>query len=405
MNVLFLTLAGISDISERGIYTDLMREFVRKGHTVHIVMPMERRLHRPTEFRDEGNVKLLRIRILNIQKTNLIEKGISTLLIEYFFIHAIRKYMAGVKFDLILYSTPPVTFTKVISLFKRRDQATTYLLLKDIFPQNAVDIGLLSKKNPLYWMFRRTEKRLYRLSDYIGCLSPANIDYVLRHNPFVPKDKVELNSNSIEVVESPVLDKEKIRKSYGLPTDRPVFIYGGNLGKPQGIGFLLRTLEANMDRRDCFFLIVGSGTEYGKINDWLKAYQPHNAKLMEGLPKVEYDRLARSCDVGLIFLDPRFTIPNYPCRLLSYLENKMPVLLATDRNTDIGRIAVENGYGLWCESGDIESYNRCLTIFLEKGNIREMGRKGYDFLIKNYLVAQSYQKIMEHSVLTDKQGV
>lgn len=406
MNVLFLTLGSFSDISEKGIYTDLMREFVRNGHTVYIVMPVERRFHRPTEFNEDGNVRILRVRTLNIQKTNLIEKGISTLLIEHLFIRAIRKYIGMVKFDLILYSTPPITFTKVIRLFKRRDKAITYLLLKDIFPQNAVDIGLLSKKSPLYWMFRRTEKRLYRLSDYIGCMSPANMEYVLRHNPFILKDRVGLNPNSIEIGDDiPVTNKKKIREKYGLPTDVSVFIYGGNLGKPQGIGFLLRTLEANMNREDCFFLIVGSGTEYGKIHDWFKVNKPSNAKLMRGLPRAEYNSLVRSCDVGLIFLDPRFTIPNYPSRLLSYLENKMPVLLATDRNTDIGRIAVENGYGLWCESGDIESYSRCLTIFLEKGNIREMGRKGYDFLIKNYLVAQSYQKIMEHSVLTDKQGV
>ena len=49
MNVLFLTLARISDIEERGIYTDLMREFVRHGHTMYIVVPAERRFHQSTD--------------------------------------------------------------------------------------------------------------------------------------------------------------------------------------------------------------------------------------------------------------------------------------------------------------------------------------------------------------------
>ena len=74
MNVLFLTLARISDIEERGIYTDLMREFVRHGHTMYIVVPAERRFHQPTEMLDGGNVKILRVWTFNIQKTNLIEK-------------------------------------------------------------------------------------------------------------------------------------------------------------------------------------------------------------------------------------------------------------------------------------------------------------------------------------------
>lgn len=399
MNLLFLTLGNFSDISERGIYTDLMREFARNGHAVYIVTPMERRFGLSTELIENGNINILRVKTLNIQKTNLIEKGISTLSIEYLFLRAIRKYIGTVKFDLILYSTPPITFTKVIRLLKQSNKAVTYLLLKDIFPQNAVDIRLLSKKNPLYWMFRQTEKRLYKLSDYIGCMSPANVEYVLRHNSFIPRETVELNPNSIEIREDmPSINRNEIREKYGIPDNIPVFIYGGNLGKPQGLDFLLQILEVNHGRKDCYFLVVGSGTEFNKVNNWFEVKRPSNALLIKGLPKHEYDSLVVSCDVGLIFLDPRFTIPNYPSRLLSYLENKMPVLIATDRNTDIGKIAVENEYGLWCESGDIRSYEKCLEIFLRKGCIGEMGKNGYDFLIKNYQVSQSYQKIMNHIV-------
>lgn len=108
MNILFLTLARISNIEDRGIYTDLMREFVRHGHTVHIVSPAERRFHQSTEILDSENVKILRVWTLNVQKTNLIEKGIGTLLLEYQYQWAIQKYWRNVKFDLILYSTPPL---------------------------------------------------------------------------------------------------------------------------------------------------------------------------------------------------------------------------------------------------------------------------------------------------------
>ncbi len=114
-----------------------------------------------------------------------------------------------------------------------------------------------------------------------------------------------------------------------------MFIYGGNLGRPQGVGFLLETIRLTK-RSDVYFLIVGSGTELKKIKEWFKENKPKNATLISILPKIDYDKLLAACDVGLIFLNKNFTIPNYPSRLLSYLEMKMPVIAATDPNTDIG---------------------------------------------------------------------
>lgn len=397
MNIIFLTISRLTDIDSRGIYTDLMRKFRDEGHQVYIVSPAERQFNKPTSLTEENGVHFLKVRTLNIQKTNFIEKGIATLLIEYQFNYAINQYLADSKFDLILYSTPPITFSKVIKSLKRRNKAISYLLLKDIFPQNAVDIQLFSKQNPLYWLFRDKEKQLYKISDYIGCMSPANVAFVLRHNPFISADRVEVNPNSIELSKNTdINNKIEIRCKYNLPTGTPVFIYGGNLGKPQGLDFLLRILNSNNHRSDCYFLVVGSGTEYTKIAHWFEINKPTNAQLLKGLPKDEYNKLVNSCDVGLIFLDPRFTIPNYPSRLLSYLENKMPVLVAADINTDIGRIAEENKFGLCCESGDLESFNCCLSRFLEEGSRQVMGEKGYQFLKENYQVDNSYEIIMNH---------
>ena len=138
MNVLFLTLLDFSTIDENGIYTDLMREFVKDDHNLYIISPTEKRKNEPTKLIDNGKVKILKLQIGNTQKTGLIEKGISTLTIESKFKNGIKKYFDDVKFDLILYSTPPITLQKAVEFVKYRDQAKTYLLLKDIFPQNAV---------------------------------------------------------------------------------------------------------------------------------------------------------------------------------------------------------------------------------------------------------------------------
>lgn len=405
MNLIFLTLVRIADIEERHIYNDLMRKFRDEGHQVYIVTAAERRLGQETSLVDSHGVKILNVRTLNVQKTNIVEKGLGTLLIESQFKSAIKKYLGDIPFDLITYSTPPITFTNVVKYLKRKNpKAVSYLQLKDIFPQNAVDIGMFGEKSIFNWYFRKKEIALYKASDYIGCMSPANVEFVLKHNPEISPERVEVAPNSIELREedAAMIDPGQkkaanyyIRKKYDLPLDKPIFIYGGNLGKPQGIDYLVKCLDANKKRTDCYFVVVGSGTEYPRLETWYNANLNHNVKLTKGLPKADYDLLVKSCDVGLIFLDHRFTIPNYPSRLLSYLENKMPVLCATDVNTDIGRIAEENGYGYWCESLKPEDFTALVDKMLVSDR-KTMGEKGYEFLKENYLVEHTYNAIIKH---------
>ena len=407
MNVIFLTICRIGNIEEKDIYCDLMRKFKAEGHNVWVVYPRERRFKLPTEEYKQIGINMLGVKTLNIQKTNVIEKGIGTLLVEKQFKQAIKKHFANIHFDLILYSTPPITFTAVINYLKRKNPtAISYLMLKDIFPQNAVDIGMFGKKSLFYKYFRRKEIALYKTTDIIGCMSPANVEYVIKHNPYYPKNNIEVCANAVELTSSSETAKNEeelkhqneilnIRKKYDLPINLPIFIYGGNLGKPQGIDYLIECLDAVKQRNDCYFVIVGNGTEYEKLLKWYRDNKNGCVKLMQRLPKEDYDTLVRSCDVGLIFLDHRFTIPNYPSRLINYLEAKMPILCATDPNTDIGSIAEKNGYGFWCESVRSEDFVELVDKIL-LADRKAMGEKGYEFLKNNYLVDHNYETIIKH---------
>jgi glycosyltransferase involved in cell wall biosynthesis len=397
MKLLFLTIASIKEISERGIYTDLIRKFRDEGHEVCVACPSERRYNQPTSCSNNEGVKVLNIWTLNVQKTILIEKGVCTLVLDLQFQSGVKKYFHDIKFDLVLYSTPPVTFSQTIEFIKNRDGALSYLLLKDIFPQNAVDMGMISKINPIYQYFRNKEKKLYATSDFIGCLSPANVDYLLKHNPEINPAIVEVNPNTIHPIVKGLSSEEKVevRNKYNIPSDSIVFMYGGNIGKPQGIDFIMQVLSANIGIEKVFIIVVGSGTEIVRLCNWHKKMMPKNILVMEALPKDEYDELAMACDIGLIFLDRRFTIPNFPSRLLSYLENKMPVLAATDVNTDIGKIISDVGCGFWIESGDLDGFNRELQRYINHPNIiTRMGEKGYNFLKENYTTDISYERIV-----------
>ncbi len=402
MNILFLTMTpAVKNIQASGIYNDLMRKFRDEGHSVYIIYPNERRSGLPTTLVNDNGVHCLGVRTLNVQKANVIEKGIGQLLLESQFKFALKKYFQGIKFDLILYSTPPITFNNVIKYAKNVSgkKAITYLLLKDIFPQNAIDLGMLSKdgiKGILYKMFRMKEEELYHISDFIGCMSPANVEYVLKHNPSLDRSKVEVAPNSYDIPAiSEIVNKDAIRRKYNLPIDKPIFIYGGNMGKPQGIPFLVECMKAVEDREDCHFLLVGDGTEYPKLEAFVKENNPKSVSVFRRLPKEDYDALAAACDVGLIFLDYRFSIPNYPSRLLPYLMGKKPIIAATDPNCDTGSIAEANRYGFYCPSNSVEDFVKVVDKILVSDRT-QMGENAYLYFLNNYTTEHTYNAIVKH---------
>ena len=395
MKILFLTLARIESIEVQGIYPDLLRKFRDNGHELTIVSPNERKYGKKTKYTDKGGVKILNVWTTNIQKTNLFEKGITTLLLEFYYYKAVKKYVNYKDVDLILYSTPPITFTYLIKRLKKASNAKTYLLLKDIFPQNAVDLNVFNYGGIVYNYFRKQEKVLYNISDFIGCMSPANLNYVLENNPEIERKKLEVNPNSIEVKMNFFGLETDLYIKYNIPRNKVLFIFGGNLGIPQGIDFLKVNISYCKSIKEAFFLIVGDGTEYDNLRQWIYNEGILNALLLQELPKSEYDELTRLSHVGLIFLNPQFTVPNFPSRILSYMENKLPVICATDINTDIGEIAVFNNFGYKCLTSDWEGFSECVFKLLDKNLRISMGENGYQFLIKEYSVEKSFNMIIE----------
>ena len=401
MNVLFLSLGTFDDMGAGSVHIDIIKRFA-KEQNVYLLCKRERREHKRTELSEEFGIQVLRVKTGNIKKAGLIEKGLSTLLVEPQFKRAVKEYFADIRFDLVIYTTPPITFANVVKFIKKRDGAVSYLMLKDIFPQNAVDIGIMSKrgwKGLIYHFFREKEKRLYRVSDYIGCMSPANMEYVTAHNSYINPNRVEECPNSA-IVKNMDMDegvRESIRKKYAIPSDKTVFVYGGNLGKPQGISFLIECSKSQRDNEKVFFLIVGDGTEYGRLEAFVAGYQQDNVVLMKNLPKEDYDILTAACDVGMIFLDHRFTIPNFPSRLLGYMQAKLPVLACTDKNTDIGKVVVEGGFGWWCESNDVGEFGRVVERVLNT-ELESMKEKAFLYLKEHYSVDYVYRVIMGHFI-------
>lgn len=397
-NILFISLVIIKDLTKRGIYPDLIKYFISQGHHVTILSPIERREKNDSQvIRGEGYTNI-RYKTLNNTKTNYVEKLLSTLVIDILLKNALKKNLTNTP-DIIVCATPPITMSASIQYLKNKYNVPCYLLIKDIFPANIADLGLLSEKSIVYKLFRRQEKKLYQLADYIGCMSPANATYIKKHNPEIKDSIIEVNPNTIwplDFIPSPEL-KKSLRTKYNIYSNAKVFFYGGNLGKPQMIPFLIDILESFLANKNIHFFIIGDGTEYMKIENWQKKNKPKNLTLLPFVPKAEYDQIVHIADVGMVFLDNRFKIPNFPNRILSYMENYLPVFLATDKNTDISHMAVQGGFGKWTESGNIKEATEIIQsmINLDVKDLEEMGKKGNQYLHEHFLVKRSYNLIVE----------
>lgn len=390
--ILVLSISPINNLDDKGVHTSLLKE-LSINNTLDIIT-----LSSKTESIQQYNKKAT-IHYINNKKifnVNVVRKAINLLTLNNKFKKVIKKRLLNNKYDLILFKTPPITLNSTIKYAKKKFNAKTYLSLKDIFPQNAVDLNMFSKRGLIYRYFRVKEKRLYKISDYIGAMSKGNLEYILNNNK-IDKNKLEINPNSIEITKNTkqtIEQRNSILKQYSLPTNKRLFIYGGNLGAPQGMDYILNVIKEN-ESSDNHIVIVGDGTEKNKLINYIKNHNIVNTTFINKLNKEDYDELLKACDVGLIFLDKRFTIPNIPSRLLSYLDYNKPVIAATDVNTDLKDIIEEGNFGYWCES---ENPNDMIDLFekiKENDNINVLGNNGRNYLEENYDVKISAKLILD----------
>lgn len=370
------------------MYTELTEEFFQNGHDVYVAAPSKKK----TRICMEAGIYVLRIRTLPLFNISTIRKGIANLLLPLQYKRAIRNYFRNISFDLIVIPTPPITFAEIGRYLKKSSDAKIYLILRDIFPQNAKDLGLI--KNPLIFnYFRRKEKKMYKMADSIGCLSPKNIDFVNIRNPEVNINKLHLLPNWTRVNETSNLSFEN-KSKYGFQ-DKFIVIFGGNFGLPQKIEFLIEVAEMIREKKEIIFLLVGDGTEMKKIKKMVLTKNLENVRIIDQLPKNEYLELLKGCDVGLVNLSDKFTIPNIPSRTLSYWSLKLPVLAAIDKNTDYGDLLDRCNGGLWSITGNRDAYiANLLTLYNNPQKRKQMGENGYNFLINELNSERAYQTII-----------
>lgn len=401
MNVLFIGLTRIDDISHRGMYTDLIREIIKRGNTVTVLTAHEKRDHSKTlEYHNDNDVTYLFAKTGNITKNKkFIEKGIAVVKAGFQYRHELIK-SKNQKFDLVICTTPCITFETAVRYIKKRDNAKVVLLLKDMWPYDLLFDNILTKtgwKGFVYRHFERMAEKLFEDSEVIGCMTPKNKSFLEAvYNHSEPLDKAIIIPNSIEPFWLEISEEHRLalREQYGVPKEKTVFVYGGNLGVAQGPDFVIAAIKAAaLNNNEAYFLIVGNGTDANRIKDSLSNLE--NVKCISALPHDTYEELVYACDVGLVFLNWNCHTPNSPSRILQYMEAGLPVICATDDTTDIGTITAEGEFGIACRSNNIKEFENAVKVMLDKNKREIMGASSREYLERVFSVKVTCEKIFQ----------
>jgi glycosyltransferase involved in cell wall biosynthesis len=389
MRVLFLMLAFPDMEKSFNMYTTIVKQFADNGHDVLVLAPTGNEL--PTRLVKEAGVDVIRVNTLPVKNVPNFVKGFSNLLLPFQYGKALKKFKPHAEFDLIVSPTPPITLVQVITKLKKKFNCPFYLILRDIFPQNAVDLGFMKKGGLIYNYFKKQEEKLYALADHIGCMSDANIDYVIKHNPELDKSKLHELKNFQILYDLQSKPSDNIRKKHNLE-GKFLVVFGGNMGKPQQLENVLALAKYCSKYPEVVFCLFGEGVQMKNLQKLAEQQGISNLVIQGTISKNEYQHFLSSCDVGLISLHKDFTIPNIPSKTLDYFNVGIPVLASLDAATDYGMILDNSNSGLWSLAGNHDEFANNFDKLYQNAELRkEMGANGRKYFEQNLTPEIAYQ--------------
>ncbi len=398
MNILFLFSSYPEDKDTTNLHKDLPDEFSHRGESVYVATIRERRLGLDTAVSDEYGKKVLRVRTGNIiSSTSRLEKGLAMLCMDRSILAEIKRYWGAVEFDLIIGSTPYTAGHRLIVGLKDHFKCRSFLILWDLFPQNAKDLGII-KNNFVFNFFKRRENRNLKAFDYIGCTTEGNINYVIKKYTFIDIDKLclfPLWGNRVKNENTMAIN----RLDYGFQKNDFILVFGGNMGKPQNLSNVINLANELRETNAIKFLFIGSGTEVDSIRKQIKEMDLANVKFFPSMPREQYQGLIAACDVGIVSLHPSFTIPNFPSKTVDYLECGLPILAALDDTAlqDYGEfIEGKVKVGLCCHADDMVSYKEnLLKLYKDKDLYDQLSINCREIYDADFNIKNNYSRIME----------
>lgn len=395
MNVLFLLPRYSENIKDSTLEKELVKEFSGQGNKVIVATISE---ERKTYFKELENIKLLKISCGKYYSkgTTKLDKGMTILKIPFLFSLKIKERIDE-KIDLIILSTPMFNNPFLIKKLKDYFQCEVLLIIWDIFPQNAIDLEIIKNKFLIKYFSNKYKKAL-EVSDYITVMSKGNKKYL--EDIFKIEDKkIILLKNWAYIKPKLEINKEEIREKYGYSEEDFLAIFGGNMGKPQKLENILSLAEKCLELPDVKFIFVGNGSEKERLKKRTKDKNLKNIEFVDQLPREDYEKFTSACNIGLVSLDERFTVPNFPSKTTDYFKLSLPILASLDKCSavDYGKFLEEEAKGgIFAEAGNVEDlYEKFLTLYNSKDLRKWLGSNGRKYYEEYLGVDKAYRTIMD----------
>lgn len=319
---------------------DLSQELVRQGHEVTVLVP-EQGLTTAWSIETREGVQVLRLAALRTKDTGYVRRTLGEMSLSFLMLRGLRKSsLRQQKWDAIIWYSPTIFLGPLAAALKRRSACHAYLILRDIFPEWAVDMGLL-KKGLVYRFFKRVEQYQYSVADIIGVQSLSALPYLAEWS--------RRPGRALQVLQNWLAPAENCGSSFSLIDSplagRKIFVYAGNMGVAQGMEIVLDLAQRLTDRDDIGFLLVGRGSDVPRLRIMAQRRHLSNVLFHDEVEPDEVPGLLAQCHVGLVILDSRHTTHNVPGKFLTYMQAGLPVLARINAGNDLAELIRRENVG------------------------------------------------------------
>lgn len=373
---------------------ELAVQFIKMGHSVTVITP-DTTLNNRFEITELNGVTICRFRSGEIKNVAKIKRAINETLLSYNAWRACKDYLQQNPHELIVYYSPSIFWGQLVSKLKKLWGASSYLILRDFFPQWVIDNGMLSEYSPITSYFRFFEWLNYQAADTIAIQSPKNLAWFAKtsgtHKP------LELLYNW--ALNTPIPEKQNYyRKKLGLE-DKIVYFYGGNIGHAQDMMNIVRLAKTMQEEEKAYFVLVGTGDEVELVRSSIEQESLKNIMLLPSVSQDEFKIMLSEFDIGLFTLHPCHTTHNFPGKLLGYMVQNIPILGSINPNNDLQSIIENAEAGLITVNGDDEGLlKNALRLLYDESLRTEMGRNANKLLDEKFSVQAAANSIIKFSI-------
>lgn len=319
---------------------DLARELVLQGHEPVVMVPAEG-LDHPWATEIVDGVQVLRIAAVRTRDMGYVRRTIGEMLLPFAMMYGIRKSpFRSAKWGAVIWYSPSIFFGPLVAALKSSSNCRSYLILRDLFPEWAVDLGLL-RRGLAYHFFRLVARYQYSVADTIGVQSPSNLAY-LAYWTKKPGRRLEVLQNWLSV--APNVGSSISVAATSL-AGRTIFVYIGNMGVAQGMDILIDLAESFKNRLDIGFLFVGRGSDVPRLRASAAERSLDNILFHDEVDSREMEGLLAQCHIGLVALDPRHKTHNVPGKFLTYMQAGLPVLARINAGADLAHLIEKEAVG------------------------------------------------------------